>query len=306
MVVRYRPYKARDGLTGFADITLDGQYFLNPIQIFGSEIRGPRPTGRSIFSIIQFRRDGQEIFEKAFQSIAGSAAFTWEAKHACPPPEEPIPKKNPDFIPSLHLSDMAKFDLNLMGDFDWLIGTDEVGTGALAGPVGAAAASYPRKIIETPPEELKGITDSKRLSEKDRERYAEVIKKYAKYEIEIKDIPKAERWTPTIKMAITESVDHLADRLNGKKRVIIDSGPSNLEFSYDFERIKGGDIFSLSIASAAILAKVERDQIMKKLSEEFPQYKWNKNKGYSSLDHTDAIRRYGKSKYHHETASKEH
>ena len=196
------------------------------------------------------------------------------------------------------LSEMAALDLEKIADADWLIGIDEVGTGALAGPIGAAAVVYPKEIFLNPPDELKGITDSKKLLPEDRFRYAEIIRRYSKNEIAIKDIPDGEYSINVTRQVVTEAVDKLEKQLIGKKRVIIDSGPSNPVFTLEYERIKGGDIYSLSIASAAILAKVEVDKVMIKLSAEFPEYEWDKNKGYSSPEHFEAIKKYGYTKYH--------
>lgn len=170
-------------------------------------------------------------------------------------------------------------------------GVDEAGRGPLAGPVCAAAVILPENII------IEGVNDSKKLSEKKREALFEVIKEQAlSYSIafasveEIEDINILNATMLAMKRAV-EGLDVKADY------AMID-GNRLPDLSIDSEFIIKGDAKSMSIACASILAKVSRDRLLYKYAEEYPEYLFDKHKGYGTKVHVEAIKKYGPCPYH--------
>ena len=175
--------------------------------------------------------------------------------------------------------------------YENICGIDEAGRGPLAGPVCAAAVILPRgKIIE-------GVNDSKKLSEKKREALFDVIKEQAlSYSIafasveEIEDINILNATMLAMKRAV-EGLDVKADY------AMID-GNRLPDLSIDSEFIIKGDAKSMSIACASILAKVSRDRLLYKYAEKYPEYLFDKHKGYGTKAHVEAIKKYGPCPYH--------
>jgi ribonuclease HII len=173
-----------------------------------------------------------------------------------------------------------------------IAGIDEAGRGPLAGPVVAAA------VIIDPNNLIPGINDSKLISEKKRLELYKFITANYPYSIGIatnEEIDEINILQAT-KLACTRAFDALPMKAD---TVIIDG---NMKFEQkNFISIIKGDQKSLSIAAASIIAKVTRDKIMLDLHESFPQYSWDKNKGYPTKDHTVAIRNFGSSIHHRKT-----
>lgn len=170
-----------------------------------------------------------------------------------------------------------------------IAGVDEVGRGALAGPVVAAAVIVDQNNI------IPGIRDSKKLSRSQREKiYLQITESYS-YAIGIIShdvIDEINILQATIK-ASQMAVDSLIPKVD---IVLIDG---NMKFSDDrYISIIKGDDKSYSIAAASIVAKVTRDRLMYNLSNDFPQYLWHKNVGYGTKEHTLAIMKYGQSVHH--------
>ena len=170
-------------------------------------------------------------------------------------------------------------------------GVDEAGRGPLAGPVCAAAVILPENTI------IEGVNDSKKLSEKKREALFDVIKEQAlSYSIafasveEIEDINILNATMLAMKRAV-EGLDVKADY------AMID-GNRLPDLSIDSEYIIKGDAKSMSIACASILAKVSRDRLLYKYAEEYPEYLFDKHKGYGTKAHVEAIKKYGPCPYH--------
>ena len=170
-------------------------------------------------------------------------------------------------------------------------GVDEAGRGPLAGPVCAAAVILPENTI------IEGVNDSKKLSEKKREVLFDVIKEQAlSYSIafasveEIEDINILNATMLAMKRAV-EGLDVKADY------AMID-GNRLPDLSIDSEFIIKGDAKSMSIACASILAKVSRDRLLYKYAEEYPEYLFDKHKGYGTKAHVEAIKKYGPCPYH--------
>lgn len=170
-------------------------------------------------------------------------------------------------------------------------GVDEAGRGPLAGPVCAAAVILPENTI------IEGVNDSKKLSEKKREALFDVIKEQAlSYSIafasveEIEDINILNATMLAMKRAV-EGLDVKADY------AMID-GNRLPDLSIDSEFIIKGDAKSMSIACASILAKVSRDRLLYEYAEEYPEYLFDKHKGYGTKAHVEAIKKYGPCPYH--------
>lgn len=191
-------------------------------------------------------------------------------------------------------------------------GTDEAGRGCLAGPVTAAAILLPTDF------ELTLLNDSKKLSEKIREKLKPIIETTAVsfsvthiYNEEIDEINilnasmKAMqecilKLNPTPEFIIVDGNRPLNGKLGMKQKTgkIFTIEEIELLKSIPSRSIIKGDSKYLSIAAASVLAKTYRDEYMDKIHEEFPMYNWKKNKGYPTKDHREAIKKYGPCKYH--------
>ena len=171
-------------------------------------------------------------------------------------------------------------------------GVDEAGRGPLAGGVWAAA------VIFAPDYENAEINDSKKLSERTRERLRTVIERDAvAWAIGICSVEEVDRLN--ILQASIEAMHRAIAKLRVKpEAIIVDGNRFNPYGETPYRTIVGGDAKYLSIAAASILAKTYRDKEMLRLDREFPMYGWAKNKGYPTIEHRRAIRRYGISPYH--------
>ena len=170
-------------------------------------------------------------------------------------------------------------------------GVDEAGRGPLAGPVCAAAVILPQgKLIE-------GVNDSKKLSEKKREALFEVIKAEARsYAVAYASIEEIEELN--ILNATMLAMNRAVEGLSVKADFAMIDGNRLPPLDIDAEYIIKGDAKSMSVACASILAKVSRDRLLYGYAKEFPQYGFDKHKGYGTKAHRDAILRYGPCKYH--------
>ena len=195
---------------------------------------------------------------------------------------------------------LVEFDRKEKGDFEFLIGTDEAGRGPGAGGVYAAAVCFTdldNAIIK----ELKDVNDSKQLPEAVREELYEVIKLSCIYSIQFGTVEEIEKYNilRTSLATMKKACDDVISQLKSKDvKVIIDGNKLIPLFNYPQKFIVKGDAHSFSIAAASILAKVERDREMIRLANEFPQYGWDKNKGYLTKEHLEAIDKYGLTKWH--------
>ena len=170
-------------------------------------------------------------------------------------------------------------------------GTDEAGRGCLAGPVTAAAVVLPLKY------ENKFLNDSKKLSHKKRIKQKDIIENesicFGVANVNPKQIDKINILNASI-LAMHNSIE----KLKNVSFILVDGNRFKPFKSIPFKTVVKGDSKYLNIAAASILAKTYRDEYMNKIHEEFPMYNWNKNKGYPTKEHRDAIKKYGPSKYH--------
>lgn len=186
---------------------------------------------------------------------------------------------------------LMEFDLKYNGV---IAGVDEAGRGPWAGPIVAAAVILDKKKLEI----LSEVDDSKKISEKKRESlYEKIINAsicFAISEVSHKVIDKENILTATIK-----AMQNCIEKLVNKPEILLIDG--NMKFMVEnikVEHIVDGDAKSLSIAAASILAKVHRDRIMRNYHELYPQYGFNKHKGYGTSEHIKALIRYGPCEIH--------
>lgn len=188
---------------------------------------------------------------------------------------------------------MWEYERGLL-EYEYIAGVDEAGRGPLAGPVYAAAA------ILKPGARIDGINDSKKLSEKKREELFDVIIEnsvaYAVYSVDEKTIDEVNILNAT-HMAMNGAVNSLSVRPDF---VLID-GNSIKNMTLPHETIVKGDAKSISIAAASILAKVSRDRYIIQMAEKYPEYGFEKHKGYGTKAHTEAILKYGPCEIHRKT-----
>ncbi|MBQ0044059.1 MAG: ribonuclease HII [Bacteroidales bacterium] len=174
-------------------------------------------------------------------------------------------------------------------------GCDEAGRGPLAGPVFAAAVILPEDFHHPL------LNDSKQMSEKSRNILREVIEKEAvAYAVE--EVSAEEIDTINILNASITGMQRAVLRLNPRPQFLLIDGNRFRPFdSYrytDYATVVKGDGKYAPIAAASVLAKTYRDELMRKLAEEYPMYGWDRNMGYPTPEHIDAIRRYGMTPYH--------
>ena len=171
-----------------------------------------------------------------------------------------------------------------------IAGVDEVGRGPLIGPVVAAAVILPKNF------KLEGLTDSKKLSEKKREKFFEIIKKEA-ISIGIGVISEKRIDEINIYEATKEAMYEAINNLNPKpEHILIDA--MKLDLDVPSTSIIKGDLLSISISAASVIAKVTRDHMLYDLDKEYPMYDLKNNKGYGTKKHIEAIKQYGITKYH--------
>lgn len=170
-------------------------------------------------------------------------------------------------------------------------GVDEAGRGPLAGPVCAAAVILPEDIV------IEGINDSKKLTEKMRDKLFDEIKEKAiAYSIEF--ISPEIIDSINIKRATSLAMHNAVSNLKTKPDFVIIDGNDNYEYEIPYKYIVKGDARSQTIAAASILAKVSRDRLMISLAEKYPEYALEKHKGYGTKVHIEAIQKYGVTEIH--------
>ena len=176
-----------------------------------------------------------------------------------------------------------------------ICGVDEAGRGCLAGPVVAAAVILPKNFKN----EI--LNDSKQLKEKDRNKLRIIIEKNAIcFGVGIIDNYKIDE--VNILQATYLAMHQAISKLKLKPELLLIDGNRFKPYKkITHETIIKGDGKYIEIAAASILAKTYRDEIMEKLSLEFPVYNWQKNKGYPTIEHRRAVKEFGSCIYHRQT-----
>lgn len=190
---------------------------------------------------------------------------------------------------------LVDYDRMIAAKYGRVAGIDEAGRGPLAGPVCVAIVSMPLDDDNI----LIGVNDSKKVTEKNREKlYDAIIAKANFYHIELIDerVIDAVNILNATKLGMLNCVEVAK---NNADVVMIDA----VKLDTDFPQINiiKGDATSYNIACASILAKVTRDRIMLQLDAKYPQYHFAKHKGYGTKEHIDALRKYGKCDAHRDT-----
>ena len=171
-------------------------------------------------------------------------------------------------------------------------GCDEAGRGPLAGPVFAAAVILPADFYHPL------LNDSKKMTEKAREQLRPIIEREA-LAWAVEEVSAEEIDTINILNASIVGMQRAVRRLKMKPEFLLIDGNRFKPFdNYRYQCVVKGDATFASIAAASVLAKTYRDEHMRRLAQEFPQYGWEKNMGYPTKEHVEAIIRYGYTPHH--------
>ncbi len=175
----------------------------------------------------------------------------------------------------------------------YIAGVDEVGRGPLAGPVVCCALIMPLDDL------IEGVTDSKKLTEKKREILAEEIKKKAIscciYQVDEQEIDEINILN-AVKKCMVKAVEGLEVRPD---ITLVDGVDTHLPINAEY--IVKGDLNSYTIGCASIVAKVFRDRLMVEKANEYPEYGFEKHKGYGTKTHIEKIKEIGPCKLHRKT-----
>lgn len=186
---------------------------------------------------------------------------------------------------------LFEYDSAVRNDAPVLCGVDEAGRGPLAGDVYAAAVVFDEGVF------IDGLNDSKKLSEKKREAlFDEITAKAKAYCVATATVEEIERLN--ILQATMLAMKRAVDGLGITPDMAIIDGNRLPELKCPAQTVIKGDGLSACIAAASVLAKVSRDRYMKKLAEEYPQYCFEKHKGYGTKLHNEMILKYGPSPVH--------
>lgn len=200
-------------------------------------------------------------------------------------------RRDAEVAESRRLRDLARIEHRLIDEGCLLVaGVDEVGRGALAGPVTACACMFDRDT------HVRGVNDSKRLTPQARERLATEIRTaarcYAVAHVDASDIDRLGIGPATVE-AMRQAIRALSERPD---HVLVDGRP--VDVGCPSTAIVSGDALTRAIGAASIVAKVSRDHLMVTLEATYPGYGFAGNKGYGSTEHMKAIRTLGPSAVH--------
>lgn len=189
----------------------------------------------------------------------------------------------------LRLQEIKKIeeDIYISQGVNYICGIDEAGRGPLAGPVVVASVIMPRDSM------IEGVNDSKKVSEKKREKlYEEIIENAISYSVGIVDQKEIDRVNilNATKAGLTESIKGLKVK---PEIILVDALTGIDTCGIPYQSIIKGDAKSYSIAAASIIAKVTRDRIMRQWNEVYPEYNFVQHKGYGTAAHIAAIKEYG-------------
>ena len=190
--------------------------------------------------------------------------------------------------------DLFEYDKQIsLEGYKYICGIDEAGRGPLAGPVSVGCVIMPLDDM------IDGINDSKKLSEKKREAlYDTILDKAISYSIVLVDNVTIDRLNilEATKSAMIDAISKLGI---SPDIVLIDAVKLNCDCQQ--RSIIKGDATSYNVAAASILAKVTRDRLMRDYDAKYPQYQFEKNKGYGTKVHIEALKEYGPTKIHRKT-----
>lgn len=194
---------------------------------------------------------------------------------------------------------LHEFDMQYYGKAPLLCGTDEAGRGPLAGDVFAAA------VIFSPDTVIEGLNDSKKLTEKKRDALFDEIKEKALYwAIERATVEEIEKHN--ILNCAMLAMKRAVDSLGVVPDLVLADGNKLPPVSCPVEYVVKGDAKSASIAAASILAKVARDRYMLEMAEKYPQYDFDKHKGYGTKLHYEKLDEFGACEIHRQSFLKKY
>ena len=179
--------------------------------------------------------------------------------------------------------------------FEYICGIDEAGRGPLAGPVVVAGVIMPKDSM------IEGVNDSKKVSEKKREKLYDVILEEAiSYSVAVigQDVIDEINILNATKQGVTTVVEELAVKPN---LILVDALTHINTKGIPYDSIIKGDAKCYNIAAASIIAKVTRDRIMREWDEIYPQYGFINHKGYGTAKHIEALKEYGPCPIHRKT-----
>lgn len=188
----------------------------------------------------------------------------------------------------LRLQEIRKIEEDIYSQgTEYICGIDEAGRGPLAGPVVVASVIMPKDSM------IEGVNDSKKISEKKREKlYDEIIENAISYSVGIVDQKEIDRVNilNATKAGLTECIKGLKVK---PEIILVDALTGIDTCGIPYHSIVKGDAKSYSIAAASIIAKVTRDRIMRQWHDVYPEYNFIQHKGYGTAAHIAAIREYG-------------
>lgn len=183
----------------------------------------------------------------------------------------------------------------LNGNIELVFGMDEVGRGSFAGPLVASAVCFEKKF-----KWFKEINDSKLLTHKKRKQLSKLILKNSISFVEAIDVEVINEFGigETNRLIFENLVKKISNEYKNKNIFFLIDGRKKKISNRSLEFIVKGDQKSISIAASSIIAKVYRDELMKRLEKEYKGYNFSKNKGYGTQFHQKAIKKLGLSKIH--------
>ena len=183
-------------------------------------------------------------------------------------------------------------------------GVDEAGCGPLAGPVVAAAVVFPSSWLEVGLcSKLRGLNDSKQLTEEQREKYFEVLTTHAELRFAIASVDVEMIDRINIRQAAWRAMNLALDQLQPKPHHVLVDGLKIKWLPYEQTALVQGDARSYSIAAASVLAKVTRDRLMVDFEKQFPGYGFAEHKGYATPRHLAALQARGPCPIHRRSFS---
>jgi ribonuclease HII len=181
-------------------------------------------------------------------------------------------------------------------------GVDEAGCGPLAGPVVAAAVVFPKGWLGTGlPSKFRGLNDSKQLTEAEREKFFERLQSHPEIRFAIATVDVATIERINIRQAAWQAMQRALDQLQPRAEHVLVDGLRIKWLPYRQTALVEGDARSYSVAAASVLAKVTRDRLMRGYHAQYPEYGFADHKGYGTVQHLQAIEKYGACPIHRKT-----